>query len=51
MSNAVMAPLLTTLFLQSEIKQLGLSNRPELLEEVLALMAREIHPQEVRLMK
>ncbi|KAM7168891.1 small ribosomal subunit protein mS39 [Macrochelys suwanniensis] len=32
-----------------EIKQLGLSNRTELLEEVLALMAREIHPQETQM--
>uniref|UniRef100_A0A8C0IVT1 Small ribosomal subunit protein mS39 n=1 Tax=Chelonoidis abingdonii TaxID=106734 RepID=A0A8C0IVT1_CHEAB len=32
-----------------EIKQLGLSNRPELLEEVLALMAREIHSQETQM--
>ncbi|XP_030419316.1 pentatricopeptide repeat domain-containing protein 3, mitochondrial isoform X2 [Gopherus evgoodei] len=32
-----------------DIKQLGLSNRPELLEEVLALMAREIHSQETQM--
>ncbi|XP_026503886.1 pentatricopeptide repeat domain-containing protein 3, mitochondrial [Terrapene carolina triunguis] len=32
-----------------EIKQIELSKRPELLEEVLALMAREIHPQETQM--
>ncbi|XP_014430128.2 small ribosomal subunit protein mS39 isoform X1 [Pelodiscus sinensis] len=32
-----------------DIKQLGLSNRLELLEEVLALMAREMHPQETQM--
>ncbi|XP_074848382.1 small ribosomal subunit protein mS39 isoform X2 [Carettochelys insculpta] len=32
-----------------EIKQHGFSKNPQLLEEVLALMAREIHPQETQM--
>lgn len=30
------------------MKQLGFSRRPELLDELLALMSRDQHPQEVR---
>ncbi|NXX39459.1 PTCD3 protein, partial [Tricholaema leucomelas] len=34
---------------EADMKQLGFSRRPELLDELLALMSRDQHPQEVQL--
>lgn len=47
-SRGYRSHLLTTAFLYTDVKQLGFNRRHDVLEELLSLMSRDQHPEEVR---